>query len=294
MSLSIHDHSRTNLSDFSYVYAVYSRRSKGISIGVNLNPDKVCNFDCVYCQVDRSTKPRERLSLPRLEKELDAIVAQLAHGTLLERPPFVTLPEEKRRVRDIAFSGDGEPTSSPAFPAALQLVAELRQLHRLEDLKLVLITNATLLHRPAIQTALRTLQASNGEIWAKLDAGDPADYRLVNRSAVPFERILRNITGIARQWPVVIQTMVFDTGLPPRRHPALERYLHRIETILADGGQVRLVQLYSVARPPAVEDVRAVDLESLTAMADAITTRTGLNVEVYPGSPRFSGHTQKR
>ena len=36
-----------------YVYPVVSRRSKGISIGVNLNPDKVCNFDCIYCCVDR-------------------------------------------------------------------------------------------------------------------------------------------------------------------------------------------------------------------------------------------------
>src|SRR6185369_12034336 len=36
-----------------YVYPVVSRRSKGISIGINLNPDKVCNFDCIYCSVDR-------------------------------------------------------------------------------------------------------------------------------------------------------------------------------------------------------------------------------------------------
>src|ERR1041384_5902109 len=40
-----------------YVYPVVSRRSKGLSIGVNLNPDKVCNFDCIYCCVDRKTPP---------------------------------------------------------------------------------------------------------------------------------------------------------------------------------------------------------------------------------------------
>ncbi len=48
------DHRRTFRENL-YVYAVVSRRSKGISIGINLNPDKICNFDCIYCQVDRKT-----------------------------------------------------------------------------------------------------------------------------------------------------------------------------------------------------------------------------------------------
>ncbi|MEZ0267274.1 MAG: radical SAM protein, partial [Phycisphaerae bacterium] len=52
-------HSRS-WRDNRYVYPVVSRRSKGLSIGVNLNPDKVCNFDCVYCCVDRTTPPTIR------------------------------------------------------------------------------------------------------------------------------------------------------------------------------------------------------------------------------------------
>ncbi len=284
MSLSINDHNRSSLPDYAYVYAVYSRRSKGVSIGINLNPDKVCNFDCVYCQVDRSSRSVERLSMPRLEKELGAIFTQLADGSLLARQPLVTLPEEKRRVRDIAFSGDGEPTSSPAFPAAVQLVTELKQRHRLEALKVVLITNATLLHRPAIQTALRALHDANGEVWAKLDAGTEADYRAINRSAVPYQRILDNIAGVARRWPVVIQTMVFEKGIPARRHPDFDPYAQRLEAILAQGGRVRLVQLYSVARAPAEADVTAVEAEVLTEMGEALATRTGLRVETYPGT----------
>ena len=43
-----------------FVYPVLSRRSKGLSVGVNLNPDKICNFDCIYCQVDRRTESEVR------------------------------------------------------------------------------------------------------------------------------------------------------------------------------------------------------------------------------------------
>ena len=51
----------------SFVYPVLSRRADGISVGINLNPDKACNFDCIYCQVDRSKKPAEVfVELPRL------------------------------------------------------------------------------------------------------------------------------------------------------------------------------------------------------------------------------------
>ena len=50
------DHPR-QFQEFQFVYPVVSRRSHGISIGLNTNPNKACNFDCVYCQVDRSAAP---------------------------------------------------------------------------------------------------------------------------------------------------------------------------------------------------------------------------------------------
>src|ERR1700749_4155039 len=59
-SLPLHtDHTRL-FEHNRFVYPVLSRRSGGISIGVNLNPDKVCNFDCIYCQVDRRSQSETR------------------------------------------------------------------------------------------------------------------------------------------------------------------------------------------------------------------------------------------
>src|SRR5437868_7086142 len=76
-----------------YVYPVISRRSKGLSVGVNLNPDKVCNFDCVYCCVDRTEPAALRdVDLLALRGELDAMLALAGSGQLFAEPPFDAAP----------------------------------------------------------------------------------------------------------------------------------------------------------------------------------------------------------
>src|ERR1043165_10260729 len=54
-----------------FVYVVVSPRARGLSIGVNMNPDRKCNFQCVYCEVNQR--------LPVSESQLDAhvMVAEL-------------------------------------------------------------------------------------------------------------------------------------------------------------------------------------------------------------------------
>jgi len=164
-------HSRS-WRDNRFVYPVISRRSKGLSIGVNLNPDKICNFDCIYCCVDRTTPPTIRdVDLELLRDELSHMLELFKSGELFRQPPFEETPSHLRRLNDIAFSGDGEPTSYPQFQEACQLSASLLQQASLNDTKLVVITNATLFHQPRVQRALEFLDHHNGEIWAKLDAG---------------------------------------------------------------------------------------------------------------------------
>ena len=70
----VQDHSR-QFADFTFVYPVISRRSGGLSIGINLNPDKVCNFDCVYCEVDREVPGKvSKLDLDQMHDELIAMI----------------------------------------------------------------------------------------------------------------------------------------------------------------------------------------------------------------------------
>src|SRR4051812_47312022 len=160
--LTIHQDHRRSFADNRYVYAVVSRRSKGVSVGINLNPDKICNFDCVYCQVDRTTPggPRD-VDLPVLLAELEEVLDSVTSGTLFEEERFRSTLESLRRLNDIAFSGDGEPTTCPHFDAIVEAVAAVKEKRGLAGVKLVLITNATQFHKPAVQHGLETLLAHN-------------------------------------------------------------------------------------------------------------------------------------
>ena len=82
-----------------FVYPVLSRRSRGISIGVNLNPDKVCNFDCIYCQVDRvSAAETKFVELSQLLDELDHVLGLVTSGELFEHSRFAATPAAFRRT----------------------------------------------------------------------------------------------------------------------------------------------------------------------------------------------------
>src|SRR3954451_20002116 len=235
-------HSRS-WRDNRYVYPVISRRSKGLSIGVNLNPDKVCNFDCVYCCVDRTVPPTLRdVDLDVLREELAHLIELARTGELFAQPPFDQTPSHLRRLNDIAFSGDGEPTSYKEFRAACELSAGLLQQACLSDqVKLVVITNATLFHRPAVADALRFLDAHNGEIWAKLDAGTESYYRLVERTSIPLQRVLDNIAIAGRVRPIVIQSLFMHINGAPPDDAEITAYVRRLRELVSVGCQIKLV-----------------------------------------------------
>ena len=107
-------------------------------------------------------------------RELEEMLDLVQSGRLYDDDRFSGVPGPLRRLNDLAFSGDGEPTTCPIFPQVVRDVAALKQRRKLDAVKLVLITNATMLHRPEVREALAVLDASNGEIWAKLDAGTEA------------------------------------------------------------------------------------------------------------------------
>lgn len=265
-----------------FVYPVLSRRARGISIGVNLNPDKNCNFNCLYCQVDRQTEAAVRfVETDRLLAELDAMLAYVSSGALYDDPQFRTVPSDLRRLNDIAFSGDGEPTIFRNFDAIVKDAVRLKQEHTLHDTKIVLITNASMLHRPAVQRALDLLDENNGEIWAKLEAGTEAYYQQVAQTTVPFQRILDNITDAARQHPLVIQSLFMNIdGLPPS-DMEIQAYCQRLTEITAAEGHIRLVQIYTVARKTPCDSVTALVPDALDRIAATVGDQTGLPVEVY-------------
>ena len=87
ITLPQHQNHSRNWQENLYVYPVISRRSQGLSIGINLNPDTACNFDCIYCQVDRTVTPRVReVDINILHDELEAMIFDAINGTLFDDP----------------------------------------------------------------------------------------------------------------------------------------------------------------------------------------------------------------
>jgi len=267
-----------------YVYPVLSRRAGGISIGVNLNPDKFCNFRCIYCQIDR-TIPGETdaVDLTTLADELDRMVELVTSGGIYGRTRFRHTPAPLRRLNDIAFSGNGEPTACANFDRAVDVCANVRRRRRLDDVKLVLITNATLFHQPRVRQALETLDANNGEIWAKLDAGAEDYYRIVDRSTVPWRRILDNLREAAIVRPIVIQSLFLRIHGQSPPAAELDAYCDRLREITAAGGRIKLVQVHTVARRPAETWATALSDAEVDAIAELVRRRTELPVAAFYG-----------
>jgi wyosine [tRNA(Phe)-imidazoG37] synthetase (radical SAM superfamily) len=267
--------------DNRFVYAVVSARARGLSVGVNMNPDRMCNFDCVYCEVHRSGTPREPFLVPEtMAEELKKTLAFVLSGRLRERPWYHALPDELLQLRHVALSGDGEPTFAPNFVEAVQAVVHVRALGGFPFFKMVLITNATGLDQPQVQRGLKLFTRSD-EIWAKLDGGTQAYLNKVDRLNMPLDKILSNILHLARQRPVVIQSLfpAINGEEPPIEE--IEQYAGRLQELKAGGAQIPLVQIYSATRPTPHSGCGHLPLKTLSRIAQTVRQVTGLQAEVF-------------
>jgi wyosine [tRNA(Phe)-imidazoG37] synthetase (radical SAM superfamily) len=284
----LHTLHERSFEHYRFVYPVLSRRSHGISVGVNLNPDKVCNFDCIYCQVDRSTQSETKfVELDALVAELREVLNVVASGEIYETAKFRDTPLELRRLNDIAFSGDGEPTTYRNFDQIIETCAGLKRELGLDDVKMVLITNASMFHRPHVQRGLEILDANHGEIWAKLDAGTAEYYQLIDRTPIPFTRILENIAAAARVRPIVIQSLFMRVAGEGPSQEEIAAFCDRLQEIVVAGGKLSLVQIYTVARRPAEGFVAPLDDAEVDAIASMVQERAGVPAAPFYGNSNY-------
>jgi wyosine [tRNA(Phe)-imidazoG37] synthetase (radical SAM superfamily) len=279
---AVKDHTRI-YHDFTYVYPVISRRSYGLSVGINLNPDKVCNFDCLYCEVDRKTPGKvSKLDLDQMRDELVAMIRFARDGGLAKEPKFDELPPFlSRNIKDIAFSGDGEPTMVANFDECVSMVADVKKTEGLDRTLIRLITDAAGLDTAAVRRGLATMDTNNGEIWAKLDAGTEEYYRTVNRTRVGFDRVLNNLLETAKLRSIVIQSLFLKLHDQPMPTEELQAYCDRLSHIVAAGGRIHEVHLYTIARPTPVDFAGRLSKEELEYMAGVVRENTGLTVLTF-------------
>ena len=268
--LTTTNHDRDNFG-LSYVYPVVSRRAGGVSIGINLNPNNACNWACVYCQVPNLTRGgAPDINLLQLESELQHMLQQVLHGDFMAQH----VPPEARRLNDVAFSGNGEPTSAACFADAIAVVErQLQQFGLLGQIKVVLISNGSLMARPQVQQALRRLAAINGEVWFKLDRGSSAGVLQVNQVNLTVDAVLRHLAIAAELCPTWVQTCMFamDGQLPD--NAAVDAYLQCLQQSLAEGVKLQGVLLYGLARPslqPAAGRLSAAPEAWMKSLAEKI------------------------
>ncbi len=264
-----------------FVYVMVSPRARGLSVGVNMNPDRKCNFNCVYCEVNHREPAREsRLDVRVMVAELERTFALIQAGRLRERPWYCSLPEELLQLCHVTLSGDGEPTLAPTFAEVVEAVFHLRAVGPWPFFKIVLVTNATGLDRPQVQEGL-TWFTQRDEIWAKLDGGPQGYLNGVNRPEIRIEKILENILLLARRRPVVIQSLfpaINGVEPPPAE---IEQYVQRLNELKMAGAQIALAQIYSATRPTPSSACGHLPLKTLSRFAQAVRQGTGLKAEVF-------------
>jgi wyosine [tRNA(Phe)-imidazoG37] synthetase (radical SAM superfamily) len=265
-----------------FVYVVVSPRARGLTLGVNMNPDKRCNFDCVYCEVDRVTPPKESLlDVGAMAAELHRTLSEIQQGRLRELPQYHSLSNELLELRHVALSGDGEPTLSPQFAEAVQAVVHIRALGGFPFFKIVLLTNGTGLDRASVQDSLKRFTKSD-EIWVKLDGGTQEYLDKVCRvKDVTLGKILSNILHLARQRPVVIQSLFPAINGEEPSAEDIQQYAHRLKELKSDGAQISLVQIYSANRPMSHAECGHLPLKTLSHIAQVVRQVAGLKAEVF-------------
>lgn len=275
--LGVTDHSRDS-AGLTYVYPVVSRRAGGVSVGINLNPNNACNWRCIYCQVPglkRGSAPPIDLAL--LERELRGFIDTLLHGDFMRKH----VPEDARRIVDIAFSGNGEPTSAREFPDAIDLAGRVLRDTGLDGkVKIRVITNGSLLGRKRVQQGLRRLGELGGEAWFKVDAGSADGYRRINGVEISPASVARNLHRCAQLCPTWVQTCLFALDGASPGDDEVQAYLDVLER--AGCANLPGVHLYGLARPslqPEAERLSSLPQDTLEAIAVRIRA-LGLAVSV--------------
>ncbi len=270
-----------NYLDNRFVYIVVCARARGLAIGINMNPDRFCNFDCVYCEVNRRLPAAERrLVTGVMEEELDKTLLLVRSGRIRQYAAYHGLSGDLLELRHVALSGDGEPTLCPNFAEAVQGVVHVRARHPQSFFKMALITNGTGLDLQPVQDSMRYFTRDD-EIWIKLDAGTQSYMSRVNHSEVTLESVLANALLTGRQRPIVIQSLfpLVEGQEPPPEE--IDEYISRLNDLKKGGAQISLVQIYSATRPVAHPECAHLPLKIISRIRQRIRAETGLRAEVF-------------
>lgn len=244
----------------SIIYGPVNSRRLGRSLGINLLPceDKVCSFDCVYCQYGPT---KRKMIVPEVG------IFPLADDILQEIERAL---EEQERLDHITFSGNGEPTLHPSFERIVEKTNAFR--NRLKPgVPTAILTNSTRLSEKSISVAVSVLDRPIG----KLDAGNVKTFQTVNRphSSIDYDEM---VDGMRRTRNITIQSVLFDGPVANSKGKNLEDLIDvmsRVDPIE--------VQIYSTVRPVPSASIIQLTAKRLEEIAHSMHKRLGVPVIAY-------------
>jgi wyosine [tRNA(Phe)-imidazoG37] synthetase (radical SAM superfamily) len=223
-----------------YVFGPVPSRRLGRSLGIDLVPSKTCTYDCLYCQVGRTTqKTTERKNWA----SVDEIIAELKNK-LSSKPDFITL------------SGSGEPTLNSGCGLLIEKIKQIT------DVPVAVITNGSLLFMPQVREDLKRADV----VMPTLVAGDEETFKKINRpsSEITFDKMLGGLIDFRKEFTGKYWLEVFIVAGLNDSDEQIDKIAKCIEKIRPDK-----VQINTVTRPPA-ENVNAISRQRLEQIAKRI------------------------
>jgi len=278
--LTVDNHDR-QIAGLKYVYPVMSRRAGGLSIGINFNTNNACNWRCIYCQVPE-LKPGNApmMDFALLAKELEYFLDYVLHGDFFQH---YQVAAAQQVIKDIAISGNGEPTSLKDFPQAIALIGNIAvKAGVFPASKFVLISNGSLLHQATVQQGLQELARYNGELWFKLDSASESGRKLINNTGQSQAKLLANLKIATELCPTKLQTCMLHYDHLAWTDSEKLAYLQLLIALQQQGIILEKIMLYSIARQsrqPEADNLQKVEPQEMLEFATEIKS-LGYDVSV--------------
>ncbi|MFW6170195.1 MAG: radical SAM protein [Planctomycetota bacterium] len=226
---------------YDYLFGPVPSRRLGRSLGVDLTPFKTCSFDCVFCQLGRTTNK----TLARQEYVPTSAVIQELHDWI----------ESEGNADVMTLSGSGEPTLHASFGKVIDAIRSST------SVPVAVLTNGSMLGDKAVREAAGRANI----VKVSLSAWDQLSFQRINRPHPGLH--LQDIVDGARAWRETLTgelwiEVFIVSGMNDDEKEA-GKIAELVKSIQADR-----VQLNTAVRPPAEDFVRAVPAEELARLAE--------------------------
>ncbi len=250
----------------SIVFGPIKSRRFGVSLGINFLPlkNKVCNFNCIYCECGWTDLKSFDISYFSASDILSAIEDR-----------FKKISSDKTPIDSITFAGNGEPTMHPKFSIIIDEVIKLRNLY-LPGVKISVLSNSTLLGNQSVFDSLKKVDAK----VMKLDAGTTEmlikiDKPLSSKNIDWYIQKLKELTG-----ELIIQTIFlkgFNDGeyIDNTTPEELAAWIKALKEI-----KPKSVMIYTIDRDTPVKTLEKIPIEKLNSICEMVIAN-GIDAKVY-------------